>query len=162
MNTIFRCRKFLFAMLLGLLPLSVLASVEADRACEDDFCWSVTKRHSEQLKDYYVYVQPQAAKHLVVRYQSGAQINILIREAPARSCGSSFIEAKAASLRLARGQGCLVTTQGDKAVSFNYQISAANVSQFMHMTAPVIWLSGFSREGDFLPAASTLLALEGR
>lgn len=162
MNINPRCRKFFSAALFGLAPLSVLASVEADRACEDEFCWSVTKHRSEQLRDYYVYVQPQATKHLVVRYQSGAQINVLMQEVSARSCGNSFIEARALSPRLARGQGCLVTMQGDKAVRFNYQISAANVSQFLHAVAPVVWLSGYSREGGFLPAASVLLALEER
>ncbi|WP_369941438.1 hypothetical protein [Xanthomonas medicagonis] len=160
MNIAFVNIRYFSVAVLWLCPLCALASVEADMACEQDFCWSVTKHRSEQLKDYYVYVQPHAIKQVVVRYQSGAQINVLIQEASVRDCDTSFIEAKAATPRLTSGKGCLVTKQGGKAVRFNYQISAVNVSRFLRAVDPVIWLSGYSQKGDFLPAASTLLALE--
>lgn len=162
MNIAASSRKCFAATLLGLFPLAAWASIEADRTCEGDFCWSVTKHRSEQLKDYYFYVRPQALKHLVVRYQGGAQINVLIQDVPAGKCERSFIEATVATPSLAKGQGCLVTKQGDKAVRLNYEISAADVSQLLHRVAPVVWLSGYSEEGDFLPAASALLPLEGK
>ncbi|MDV0438414.1 hypothetical protein [Xanthomonas sacchari] len=155
-------RKYLSVLVVGLLPGVALASVEADRSCEGDFCWSVTKHRSEHLKDYYVYVQSQAIKNLVVRYQSGAQINVLIQDGSSRNCADSFIKVKISTSSLAMGEGCLVTKQGGKGVIFKYQVSAANVPRFLHAVAPVVWLSGYSRSGDFLPAASALIALDGK
>ncbi len=162
MNIAASSQKFFAVAMFGLFPLAARASIEANMNCAGDFCWSATKHRSEQLKDYYFYVQPQAIKHLVMRYQDGAQINILIQDIPAGKCESSFIEVTAASSSFARGQGCLVTRQGDKAVRLDYEISAANVDQLLHKVAPVVWLSGYSQKGDFLPAASALLALEGK
>ncbi len=161
MNAATSSRKCFAAMLLGLLPFTARASLESDRVCEGDFCWSVAEHHSEKLKDYYFYVRPQALKHLVVRFQSGAQMNVLLQDMPAKQCDKSFVEVTVASPSLVRGKGCLVTKQRDKAVRLTYDISAAEVNQLLHKVAPVVWLSGYSETGDFLPAASVLLPLDG-
>lgn len=162
MNTAALSRMCFASALLALFPVALWASLEADRACEGDFCWSVTKHRSEQMKDYYWYVRPQALKHLVIRYQSGAQISLLIQRMPAGQCDRSFVEVTIASPNLAKGRGCLVAKQGEKAVRLNYEISAADVSQLLHKVAPVVWLSGPSEEGNFLSAASVLLPLDGK
>lgn len=161
MNATASSRKCFAAMLLGLLPVTAWASLEADRACEGNFCWSVAVHRSEKLKDYYFYVRSQALKHLVIRYQSGAQINVLMQDMPAKQCDRSFLEVTVASLSLVRGKGCLVTKQRDKAVRLSYEVSAVDVDQLLHKVAPVLWLSGYSETGDFLPAASVLLPLDG-
>ena len=143
-----------------LLPLPATATLETEASCNNDLCWSVTKHRSERVTDYYSYNRPHGLRHVVIRYDSGALVSILVHDLSPDECAVTGVWTAKRSPDTVHGRGCIVTKSRDKAVRLDYMVKAADIDAFLHKVAPVAWLSGYSESGDYLPAASIILPFD--
>lgn len=155
--------RVLVLSLFLLFSSEIGASLPTVIKCTENVCISITKHSSERFRDYYFYEDSAGVRSTIVRFESGAIISLTLNEVEPRLCLLNRTQVMSQTVNTIVGRGCLARKDRTKALAIKYVVVSKkqNSKQFMLRTDPVIWLSGFDAEGEFMPAASPILPLGG-